>query len=330
MSKKTTRRAMLGTMLLGGAAASFASCEERILAQELDTCTSETTAKDHWAKLADLKEKIPASTIGNVEVSRMILGGNLIGGWAHSRDLTYLSDLVKAYHTKEKIYETFQIAEACGINTLLTSPGVGQHLIDYRKQTGGKMQFIADTGNDDKTIATDGVKRAIDAGSPLIYVLGEATDRYYLREQAKFNLIEECLQRIRDEGYPAGIGAHRVEACKKCIELGLVPDFWMLTYHHLGYWSAVPGHPEHDNVFCRKPDETVEFMSGRPEPWIAFKVLAAGALKPQEGFRFAFEGGADFICVGMYDFQVVEDANICNTVLKSSLNRKRNWTSPNV
>lgn len=323
---------MLAKLLLGGtAAASFATREEKILAEELETCSEAVLQNTNWAKLADLKEKVPVSKIGNVEVSRMLLGGNLIGGWAHARDLLYASDLVKAYHTEEKIYETFQLAEACGINTFLTTPSVASKLIlPYREKTGGKMQLIADTGNDDKTLATDGVKRAIDAGASLIYVIGNVTDRYFQREEQKFDIIAQCLQRIRDEGYPAGIGAHRIEGCKKCIELGIVPDFWMKTYHHLGYWSARPGQPEHDNIFCRRPEETAEFMAERKEPWIAFKVLAAGALKPQDGFRYAFDGGADFICVGMYDFQVVDDVNICTGILNGNLNRKRNWMTANV
>jgi hypothetical protein len=31
------------------------------------------------------------------------------------------------------------------------------------------------------------------------------------------------------------------------------------------------------------------------KPWFAFKVLAAGAIEPKDGFRFAFENGTDFI-----------------------------------
>ena len=52
------------------------------------------------------------------------------------------------------------------------------------------------------------------------------------------------------------------------------------------------------------------------EPWIAFKVLAAGAIEPQAGFRYAFESGADFICVGMYDFQIGDDVNIAVDLLR--------------
>ncbi len=97
-----------------------------------------------------------------------------------------------------------------------------------------------------------------------------------------------------------------------------------LPLHHYNYWSAKPKE-ERDNVWCDYPERTIEFMAGRKEPWIAFKVLAAGALKPQDGFNYAFTHGADFICVGMYDFQMIEDCNIALSVLKGKLDRRRAW-----
>jgi hypothetical protein len=107
------------------------------------------------------------------------------------------------------------------------------------------------------------------------------------------------------------------------VKAGFDPDFWVKTLHPDEYWSATPkdnreafdvigpnqrDHNKfHDNMYCINPQETVEYMKSLKKPWIAFKVLAAGAIPPREGFRFAFEGGADFLCVGMFDFQVVED-----------------------
>lgn len=60
---------------------------------------------------------------------------------------------------------------------------------------------------------------------------------------------------------------------------------------------------------------------------MGFKVLAAGAIHPKDGFKWAFKNGADFICVGMFDFQVVNDVNICIDTLKNLEGRTREWYS---
>ena len=60
--------------------------------------------------------------IGKVSLSRLVLGGNLIGGWAHSRDLMYASKLFTSYNTEAKIFETLDLALACGVNTIQLDP----------------------------------------------------------------------------------------------------------------------------------------------------------------------------------------------------------------
>jgi hypothetical protein len=58
---------------------------------------------------------------------------------------------------------------------------------------------------------------------------------------------------------------------------------------------------------------------------MGFKVLAAGAIDPADGFNWAFTNGADFICVGMFDFQIVDDVNTTIDVLNNLSGRKREW-----
>jgi hypothetical protein len=77
-------------------------------------------------------------------------------------------------------------------------------------------------------------------------------------------------------------------------------------------------------MYSYKPAETIAYMAGLEKPWIAFKILAAGSIPAEEGFRYAFENGADFICGGMYDFQIVDDVNITLDTL-NSLQRNRPW-----
>ena len=58
-------------------------------------------------------------------MSRLICGGNLISGFAHSRDLIYVSRLLKEYFTDEKVFQTLSICEAHGINTAILPNGQG-------------------------------------------------------------------------------------------------------------------------------------------------------------------------------------------------------------
>jgi NAD(P)H-dependent flavin oxidoreductase YrpB (nitropropane dioxygenase family) len=66
-------------------------------------------------------------------------------------------------------------------------------------------------------------------------------------------------------------------------------------------------------------------MSEIDRPWIAYKVLAAGAIHPRAGFRYAFRNGADFALVGMFDFQVAENVETAARVLSENLDRQRDW-----
>jgi hypothetical protein len=80
-----------------------------------------------------------------------------------------------------------------------------------------------------------------------------------------------------------------------------------------------------DNYWCMDPGATVRFMQELERPWIAFKVLAAGAIHPKAGFKYAFENGADFCAVGMFDFQVGENVKLANAALQETGNRNRAW-----
>lgn len=55
-----------------------------------DALSSATLKTFNFSRLEDLKGTLPMGKIGDLEVSRLFMGGNLIGGWAHARDLIYV------------------------------------------------------------------------------------------------------------------------------------------------------------------------------------------------------------------------------------------------
>ena len=292
------------------------------------------------AAIGEIKGSLPKGKIGDHEISRLVLGGNLIGGWAHSRDLIYVPSLFKAYNTEKKIYETLILAEKAGINTINIGFPTNALIAKYKKVTGSKIKVISQVGpNMDKNDYYEFINQAIDFGVDIIQIQGNWCD--WLVRDNKIDVIQKMMDKIRSQHFITGLAAHSIESLLICEENGIIPDYYMKTMHHDQYWSAHPREYRypfevdgieyldhnrfHNNMFCLFPERTVEFVKRVKVPVMGYKVLAAGAIEPQDGFKWTFENGADFICVGMFDFQIVNDVNICIETLNKLGNRQREW-----
>ena len=275
---------------------------------------------------------LPTGTIGKVRISRLICGGNLISGYAHSRDLIYVSKLLKAYFTEAKIMDTWAACEQHGINTMIFGPGDKQAVEIFRKYRarGGKIQFLAQVSPKKDEIAT-AVKEAVDIGAAGLVLVGNYGDAW-TREGA-VDKIGEFVSLVKAQGVIAGVAGHELRTPMTVEKAGIKPDFYMKTLHSTKYWSSrrpdqvkeVIDNYGIDNYWCMDPDATIRFFQELERPWIAYKVLAAGAISPGQGFKHAFENGADFCVVGMFDFQVAEDVAMANKVLASIGDRERAW-----
>jgi hypothetical protein len=266
--------------------------------------------------------EFPRGKIGKLSISRLICGGNLISGFAHSRDLMYVSPLLKHYFTDERVFETLALCEARGLNTaiLRLDENTVRLLKSYWKERGGKIQWIAQCQITEDNFSE--IKQAVDAGAVAAYVHGGVGDSFI--EQRRVDVLGKAVEYIQRQGVPAGIAGHSIEVAKACEKAKLGVDFYMKTFNSKKYWSAGPM-PRLDSVWEETPRETAAFMQEVDQPWIAYKVLGAGAIHPNEGFRYAFQNGADFVCVGMFDFQVAEDVQIALNALDGARQRDRLW-----
>lgn len=277
------------------------------------------------------KGTLPTGRIGRLTVSRLISGGNLISGWAHSRDLHYVPSLMRAYNTEEKVLETLQLMEEHGINTIIADPRKKPMDIfkRYWTERGGRMQWIAE-GHPDVEDWKTNLQQSIEFGAAAVYIQGVIGDRWY--KENRLDLLGSCVEFIKSLGVPAGIGAHKLEVIQESEKRRLGADFYVKTLHHTNYWSARRSDEtvdvvdnKADNYWDLDPERTIGFMQEVEKPWIAFKTLAAGAIRPESGFRYAFENGADFVCVGMFDFQVEENVALVRRMLPEVQNRQRPW-----
>jgi hypothetical protein len=259
--------------------------------------------------------KMPVGRLANVDFSRLIMGGNLIGGWSHSRDLNYVSALMRRYNTDAKIRETLELGEQHGINAINTYVMQdNQALFDHWK-AGGKMKWFAQVRLDEAG-GYGHVRKAIDQGATGIHITGDKAK--HLLDAGQFDKVGEIVQLIKANKRIAGVGAHELEVVVESEKRKFDVDFYQKTLHSLDYPSAPrPNETKrYDNCWCEDPQAVVDFMAKVKKPWIAFKVLAAGAITPRAGFPYAFNRGADFILVGMFDWQVAEDVQLARRVFE--------------
>jgi hypothetical protein len=301
------RRRFLGKALAvasGAGLMGVASHEERVLLAAEGASSSAGTGR---------VQDLPQGRVGHLTVSRLICGGNLFSGFAHARDLIYVSSLMKQYFTPERILDTLETCEQNGINTavLRCDEMVTGLLRRYRQQRGGSIQWIAQTYPTEAN-PLDNVRMAIDNGAVGAFVQGMTADR--LVASQRIDVLERVVDYLRQNKLVAGMGSHSLETPQAMLRERLPLDFYFKTFNSVDYHS-------------QKPEEVTEFMRSVSCPWIAFKVLGAGAITPAVGFRNALEAGADFLTVGMFDFQVRENASLLKELCQARLERSRPWRS---
>jgi len=321
MSRQLSRRGFVKSSLLASAAIPVA-----LKAQSI------TSSQPGPVKSSVPTELLPTGTIAGQPFTRLFLGGNLIGGWAHARELAYVSTLMRRYNTPAKIRETLELAEQNGINAFNTwVMDDNSQLFDHWK-AGGRIKWFAQA-RPDAGGGFSQIQRAIDEGAVGVHLTGDSCESLLSRKQ--FEKVGESIQFIKARKRIAGVAAHDLAVIVECEKQKLDVDFYQKTFHTHEYFTA-PRTEErkesvgaHDNSWCNDPQAVIDVMAKVNKPWIAFKILAAGGIHPRTAFPHAFNSGADFILVGMFDWQIEENAKFARRVVSitagASSKRTRPW-----
>ena len=243
--------------------------------------------------------------IGNIEVTRLIVGSNPFTGKSHL-DADTDSDM-REYFTEQRAFEILKRCEDAGINAVQSRgsmPVMG--LIARYREAGGKLHWLAQSGKNLDTF--DGELDEMMKYSPAaVCIHGELADDLYLSGQ--LDKLKPLLEKIKRKNVPAGICAHFPEVLAFAEENGLKPDYYMASLYNLSQPDRSndvdPTGERFEESDIPKMYEVIRKLSA---PTFALKILGAGRrCGSQDEVRNVFVEAftsmkpGDGVLVGMFD-----------------------------
>jgi len=237
--------------------------------------------------------------LGNLEVSRFILGGNPFSGFSHQNPEADARMI--RYFTCERIKATYREAERLGVTAHI---GRADHhimrvLLEYWNE-GGTIQWIAQTCPEVGPIER-GVANALRGGAKACFIHGGVMD--HLLAQGRLQEVPDAMRMIHDAGLPAGIAGHNPKVFVWAEE-HLDCDFYMCCYYNP---SSRDQHAEHISGQAewfspRDRDIMTDLIQHLSRPTIHYKIMAAGRNEPVETFKYVAHSlrPQDAVCVGTY------------------------------
>lgn len=238
--------------------------------------------------------------IGNIDVSRLILGSNPFSGFSHQgreMDLEMMH-----YWTYARIKNGMRRAESLGINTIIAIPDrhMWRLMMEYRDE-GGKIQWIGQT---DPGLGTPEISlnRVAEIGAPACHIHGGYADGL-MADGRPEDLIAN-VEYGRRLGLTMGLAGHNPDTFRWA-EGNLDVDYYMCSYYNPGAHRVEGGRalsPDERYAWPEDRRAMTELIQEVSRPVIHYKVMAAGRNDPAEAFGYVARSmrPGDAVCVGIY------------------------------
>ncbi len=257
---------------------------------------------------------LPTVDFCGLTVTRLIIGANPFGGFSHQNPERNRE--MREYYTVERIKETWRLAEAAGINTMITnneSPHVLQAVSEYLSE-GGSLQWIAQVNCREKPDMGKAIGEVVEIGCKAIYIHGALVDDAYLHQDA--DTLRRWIETAHEHGIVAGVAGHAPQAHLWVDSLDLV------DFHAVCFFNCGSVHTSQGELF-RLADVpvAVDAIQRIQKPCIGYKIMGSGRMDARMAFEHAFESikPGDVVNVGMHrgdrDGMVAENAALVAEIL---------------
>ncbi|MFH1738676.1 MAG: hypothetical protein ABIH23_06685 [bacterium] len=239
----------------------------------------------------------PRTSVGGIEISRMICGTNPFYGYSHyspARD-TWL----RRYFTMERIVEVMEACANAGINAVMSSPDerTERAIEEVKRSTGAEFVWICTPGSRDFEETKESIRWAADHGAKICMPHMCFTDSHLVPGENRLIHAEEITELIRSLGMVPGLSTHRPETITTCDEAGYDFASYIQPYNVAGF-------------LCHYETDWLQRVFNRsPKPIMCVKPLAAGSVLPGAGLRFVWSTikPIDLVVLGMISPEEVQE-----------------------
>jgi hypothetical protein len=265
---------------------------------------------------------LPVVKLGPHDVTRLIIGGNPVYGYAHFNKI--LGQYMSTWHTPEHVVELLKRAEQAGINTWQNSYAERTlQDVDRFRAAGVKLHWLC-LGKPDWDQYPDRIDDAAKRRPIGIAPHGALAER--LHRAGRLMTLTDLLKRIRDQGVLVGLSAHNPALIELAEEKAWDVDYFMCCLYYLTrprheFQKLLGGNLPLGEIYLPSdPEQMFKVIKAARKPCLVYKVLAAGRRigSPAE-IRTCFEKAlsnikpTDALIVGMYQQfsdQVGENASL--------------------
>jgi hypothetical protein len=248
---------------------------------------------------------LPTIQLGKHRLTRLIAGGNPIGGWSHATN--NLTRHMLEYFTLERTIEFLEKCEKEGINTWQ---------FDHDKKVVSALRTVRERGSKLQFICLHAEKRGpiknaiAETNAIAVVHHGGVTDSLF--RVGKAQEVHDFVKRVHDLGVLAGVSSHSPANIQRIFDEGWENDLFMTCLYYVtrpteeqqkSLGKVAVGEP----FFESDPIEMTAVIRKVPKPCLAFKILAAGRLcwdqnMVDKAFEFAFQNikPTDAVIVGMF------------------------------
>ena len=224
----------------------------------------------------------PRTTVGNISLSRLIVGTNWFLGYSHYSAAKDKS--IKDTQNRDKIVSILEVFLNSGVDTVMgpLNPLLTEAIQEAQQRSGQEIKLIltpwfnllpgGNPVNDPEPV----IAQCKTAGATICMPHQMVTDALMDRMYRKIREIEKFTQLIRQYEMIPGLSTHMPETVVYADETGADVETYIQIYNATGFLMQV------------ETDWVMKIINNAQKPVMTIKPLAAGRLLPIAGLAFVW------------------------------------------